>query len=241
MTVRAVTFDFWGTLFRDAHAEERQLVRINALRQATGASEEDALAAFRTINAEFFRSHVEEQKTLAPNDAVRIALQTLHVRLRPEVQETLVRTFAMAILKHPPEPVEGALAAVQAAARHVPVGVISDSGMSPGVLLRRVLGMNGFMEHFWVLTVSDEVGVSKPQPAMFESAARGMGVLPSELLHIGDLEPTDIVGARRLGSRAALFAGVNDRFVGQTTADFTYRAWEEFVVQVPQRVTAGPA
>ncbi len=239
MSVRAVTFDFWGTLFRDVNAEARHQLRVQALAAATGSSMVDAAHAFRAVNAEFFRSHVDEQKTLSPADAVRIAARELGVHLREEDEYRLTRTFAMAILRNPPEPVPGALEAVATAAQRVPVGVISDSGMSPGVLLRRVLGQHGFMEHFWVLAFSDEVGVAKPQRAMFEVAARGMAVMPSELLHIGDLEPTDIAGAQAMGAQAALFCGVNDRFRASTRAQYTYDAWQQFVQHAPELLHQG--
>jgi len=84
------------------------------------------------------------------------------------------------------------------------------------------------------MAFSDEVGVAKPQAAMFETAARGLGVNPSELLHIGDLEPTDIEGARAIGAKAALFGGENPKYVGATQADHTFVTWPDFVGALPE-------
>jgi len=55
-----------------------------------------------------------------------------------------------------------------------------------------------------------------------------------ELLHIGDLEPTDVAGAIAVGARAALFGGDNDRYVGATQAHYTYTSWAEFIERLPE-------
>ena len=45
MPVRAVTFDFWCTLFRDANGEARQQIRIDAFADATGVAKDEAAEA----------------------------------------------------------------------------------------------------------------------------------------------------------------------------------------------------
>ena len=52
-------------------------------------------------------------------------------------------------------------------------------------------------------------------------------------MHIGDLEPTDVAGAKNVGAASALFAGDNDRFLGKTTADYTFTRWREFIIALP--------
>ena len=79
------------------------------------------------------------------------------------------------------------------------------------------------------MVFSDVVGVSKPHCAMYEQASAGLDTELEALLHIGDLEPTDVVGALNVGARAALFAGDNDRFLGNTKAHYTFTSWQEFV------------
>jgi putative hydrolase of the HAD superfamily len=145
----------------------------------------------------------------------------------------MAEVFGTAIFAHPPVPIAGALEAVRAAAERVPIGIISDSGMSPGSSLRHLLDEHGFTPYFQALTFSDEVGVAKPQAPMFERTAAALGVAPQELLHLGDLEPTDIRGVQAVGGVGALFAGANDRFADQTQAEHTFYRWDDFVAALP--------
>ncbi|MEM8981677.1 MAG: HAD family hydrolase [Pseudomonadota bacterium] len=44
-----------------------------------------------------------------------------------------------------------------------------------------------------------DAGVPKPEPAIFELAARRIGVNPNEIIHVGDDPHLDVDGARRVG------------------------------------------
>ena len=233
MTVRAITFDFWSTLFRDAHGEARWAARVKAAAAMTGAAPEVIEQHLKDISHDFFKHHIGEQRTLGPEDAVGMLCERLGCSLTSTQAAALCHVMATTILDHSPAPEPGALAAVQAAAARFPVGLVSDSGISPGASLRSLLERHGFHDFFRVMVFSDEVGAAKPQPVTFETAARTLGVAPNEILHIGDLEPTDILGIRRLGGKAALFTGINPRFLGNTTADYTFRNWESFIEALP--------
>ena len=137
-------------------------------------------------------------------------------------------------LEHPPAVIEGALEAAQAAAEKFPIGVISDTGVATGKTIQALLGDAGFTDIFSSYTFSDETGVSKPQASMYHNAAAKLNVDVTGILHIGDLEPTDIAGALGVGARAALFAGDNDRFIDNTKAHHTFRGWTDFVQLLPE-------
>lgn len=236
MTIRAITFDFWGTLFRDANGSERHGLRVNALTEATGISEQEADEALKDIMAYFLQKHIETQHTLTPGDAVQLACDKFSLSLDTDTHNHLAHVFGTAILEHPPIPIEDALQAVQSAAARVPVALISDTGFSPGKNLRVLLEREGFLPHFGAMTFSDETGVAKPQRFMFEHTANQLGVAPHELLHIGDLEPTDIVGAHQVHSQAALFTEVNSRYADVTRADFIFPSWRHFLDLLPELV-----
>lgn len=58
----------------------------------------------------------------------------------------------------------------------------------------------GLRERFTFVVLSQEVGVEKPDPAIFRVACRGVGYSPRQLLHVGDSLETDVAGARRAGA-----------------------------------------
>ncbi len=228
--IRAVTFDFWRTLFyADSGLPERRQARVDAVVGLTGLPRDAIKETMKFIDSEFLRIHITEQRTLAPIDAIPMLERQLKVSIREDEGVALSEEWADALIHHPPEPIEGALAAVRAAANLVPVGLISDTGIVPGSRIQELLGRCGFLEHLTCLSFSDEVGAAKPQPAVFEHAVAGLKVQPAELLHIGDLEPTDVRGAQNFGAKAALFCGDNTRYVEGSRADYVFRHWDEFV------------
>jgi len=81
-----------------------------------------------------------------------------------------------------------------------------------------LLGRLGLRDAFRVVVISGAVGVSKPDPGIFDLALRGLGAAPSETVHIGDSLHDDVHGAlgaglsavwlRRSGSGGTAPAGV---------------------------------
>jgi putative hydrolase of the HAD superfamily len=57
----------------------------------------------------------------------------------------------------------------------------------------------GIRDRFDVIVISDEVGVAKPDPAIFIWAAQQAGENPSDCIHTGDLLETDAMGAHVAG------------------------------------------
>ena len=86
---------------------------------------------------------------------------------------------------------------------------------------------------------SNEFGVSKPHPSIFEHTLEALGgVSPAEALHVGDLEELDVEGARRAGLHSALYAPEADGRAVQTDAELVVTDWREFRAQVQRRFTS---
>jgi FMN phosphatase YigB (HAD superfamily) len=62
----------------------------------------------------------------------------------------------------------------------------------------------GLLRYAEAVIVSSEVGAEKPDRAIFNAAARRLGLAPAEILHAGDTWVDDIEGARGAGFQAAL-------------------------------------
>ena len=80
------------------------------------------------------------------------------------------------------------------------IGVISNLRRDMDELCRN-LGMAPYLD--FCLT-SAEVGVEKPDPAIFVAALERAGVNPLEAVHVGDQPRSDLVGARGAGLHAVL-------------------------------------
>lgn len=75
------------------------------------------------------------------------------------------------------------------------------SNFSDGATARAVVGEAGFLPHLRAVVVSEEIGIRKPRPEIFEAVAAGLGLPPGEILHVGDSLAADVAGARAIGMR----------------------------------------
>jgi HAD superfamily hydrolase (TIGR01549 family) len=73
--------------------------------------------------------------------------------------------------------------------------------------VRELLEEVGIAHHFVAILDSGLLGFAKPDARIFLLAAERAGVAPDELVHVGDSEKADVVGARAAGLRTVRFDG----------------------------------
>jgi FMN phosphatase YigB (HAD superfamily) len=86
------------------------------------------------------------------------------------------------------------------------VGLICNTGLTPGTVLRRFLEEEGVARYFDVMVFSDEEGIRKPHPKIFRSVARRFRMDPHCVVHIGDNLRVDVWGAKKAGFKAIHFS-----------------------------------
>ena len=89
------------------------------------------------------------------------------------------------------------------AARDIPMVITSNSEGHLGALVDE-LGLTRFFRR---VLDSGALGISKPDPRMFALAAKTLDVSLARMVHVGDSEAADIVGARDAGALAIRFDG----------------------------------
>ncbi len=98
-----------------------------------------------------------------------------------------------------PRLVHGALAALDALeARGVPIAIVTNGGASTQ---RQKLVNAGLADRVACCVVSEELGVRKPDPAIFLEASARLGVDPRASWFVGDDPVADIRGAGGVGFR----------------------------------------
>lgn len=101
------------------------------------------------------------------------------------------------------EPIPGAVETIEALAeRPIHVGVLSDVDDAAG---KQMLERFGVREAFDSITTSEEVGRTKPDPAMFETALEKADADPGRSLMIGDRYDHDVKGAAEVGIHGVAF------------------------------------
>ncbi len=90
--------------------------------------------------------------------------------------------------------------------RGVPLVVTSNSEGRVAELLAEVA-----IEHYFKRILdSGRLGFGKPEPQIFMLAADALALPMSRVVHVGDSEKADIVGAKSAGMRAVRFDGFNE-------------------------------
>ncbi len=236
--IRAVTVDLWNTLVDGSNGAARKEYRVGAVSEALariGAPRggEEIDGALQALYPLFEKSWREEQRTLTTAEMVAEIWRRMEVSMPGEAHRAVVRRFEESILHGPPRLVEGAGDALARLGSFAALGLVSDTAFSPGRVLTRLLEQWGIRRCFRALVYSDETGVSKPHRKAFETALTALGAAPAEAVHVGDIEWTDIRGAKELGMRALLFCGCRDSAYrgdpGGTAADAIAESWEEVV------------
>jgi putative hydrolase of the HAD superfamily len=199
--IKAITFDLWNTLLVEKHYTERRIsILADALRGEGQRLDWEALrfaysAAQRRHDDIWSREHRHYHLSDRLDDTLRDAGVTLTSVGKAEVMDK----FGDIIIVDPPQLTEGADETVTALSERFRLGVISDTGVTPGAKIRELLNHVGILGCFRVTVFSDETGICKPRRDAFDAALRGLAVRPSEVMHVGDLLRTDVAGAKAAG------------------------------------------
>jgi HAD superfamily hydrolase (TIGR01549 family) len=98
--------------------------------------------------------------------------------------------------------VRGAVPLLAALAGRVRIGIVSNNLFDEQLEKLKLCGLEPFVH---ALIVSERVGVSKPDPAIFTAALEGVGCRADEAVMVGDSWTADIAGARAAGIRPVWF------------------------------------
>jgi len=230
--VRAITFDLWDTVLADDSDEQKRAAqglapkpveRRDLVHKFLGRHEpisaEKVNLAYDTVDAAFRQVWYEQNVTWTVRQRLEVLLNGLGRSLPgPEMAE-LVRLHEEMELAVRPDLAVGVAEALQNLHGRYRMGVISDAIFSPGRALRRLLADYDIIKFFDAFVFSDEIGCAKPDARVFEAAAKGLGVRPCEIVHVGDRELKDIEGPQAVGARAVLCTVVKDRGSQSTKAD----------------------
>jgi 2-haloalkanoic acid dehalogenase type II len=188
MTVRAVTFDAYGTLLRneDLTLIPRRIVADHAL----AASADDVLRAwvdlyFEATQESPFRTLREIEERILPRVLRQFGVTadaTPYVDLFFDVTTTVeLYPEALGVLR--------ALAPVRAA-------IVSNAD-------HEHVARWAFELPVEFTLISEGVRSYKPDPLLFRTALAQLGLAPHEVLHVGDSDVDDVKGARAAGLRVA--------------------------------------
>jgi len=202
--LRAVSFDVTGTLLGLPRLGE---IYAEAFRRHGHAVDEARMAevvpavwqelSIRTkLGEDRFSSHPDGAKGFWRELVARVAA---HLELEPPtpfLAAELFERFAHADAWEVFADAAAVLPALRAAGLRL--GVVSNfDGRLPRLLAACALAKN-----FEAVVYSEEVGVEKPHPAIFEELLERLALPAGDVLHVGDSRRDDVEGARAVGMEA---------------------------------------
>jgi putative hydrolase of the HAD superfamily len=120
--------------------------------------------------------------------------------------EELEHAYSIAAVELPPALVDGAREVLEELhGRGLRLGLISNTGRTPGSALRRILEDHGVAVLFTAMVFSNEHGACKPEPSIFEELRRGLDAASGEIVFVGDNLYVDVHGAQRAGMQGVHF------------------------------------
>jgi putative hydrolase of the HAD superfamily len=209
-----VTFDLWETLIFDEPRRDgaRGRARYEGLHSVL--ADYGIKLALDDVKRGYDESAVRMQTVWNRYDEVPIIEQVQLIAelaaghvidLDPSWSEALEDAYVNPILSIPPKLNPEApmiLGAVKE--RGMKIGLISNTGRSPGASLRQLLENYGILKFFDATVFSNEVKRRKPDRVIFDYASKMLGAKNEVIVHVGDNPEADFWGARNAGMQAIL-------------------------------------
>ncbi len=213
MTIKAITFDFWSTLYKAKAVDyTARLERLKSQIEAGSGAEfnqEQFEAAIKVARDIWSKTWIEEHRTIDAQEWLSIIINELGTTFNPDDLQQIQIYMENSVLHNRPTLATEVKSVLKTLSAAYKVAIISDTGITPGRTLRQILEEDQLLNYFTHLTFSDEIGHSKPHPNAFLTTLKALNATPAEAVHIGDLLRTDIAGALAVGMRAVQFIGIN--------------------------------
>jgi putative hydrolase of the HAD superfamily len=214
--LKAVAFDLWETLITDLPeiASRQQDARISGLAGVLSdagvrTSLDEVTRAHRDVWHHCWGRYWSRDEDVSARGQVMHFLEHLGVEpaFPPDVLDALEEAYGGAAVLHPPVLVAGAGEVVSdLRAMGLSVGVVSNTGRTPGRHLRRILDRLGLSARIDGMVFSNEIGHCKPRPAIFENLRHQLGCRFDEMVFVGDNPFADVWGAQQCGMTAVHFS-----------------------------------
>jgi len=230
--IKAVTFDCWDTLIVDDDSRDGKMLEyLEFVCQENSVSLvdkniSDAFAKEDKLRVEYVVTHYKTKNAMW---RTKTLLELLDVQLPLSEVVRIADYFDRIALDVRPPRVPQVDEILEELSQKYRLGVICNGGYHSGDTVRQILDAHDLLQYFTWLSFSDEIDVAKPHKRIFEHTVEKLGCEMEETVHIGDSEYSDIVGAKKAGMKTILFAGVNQKYRDNTTADFVIDSYNKII------------
>ncbi|MBK8247979.1 MAG: HAD family hydrolase [Gemmatimonadetes bacterium] len=227
--LRAITLDYWDTIYAGASEPERVVRRREALWHLVVAHGSTLTRPafddlYTASAAEAHRWWRDEHRGYHTVDRIRwlCAAIPTPTPVSHDAMEAAAAVIDQTLVDVPAPLLPGARDAIARLSTVYRLAVVSDTGFASGRAQDALLAQDGLRSAFTATIYSMDVGFAKPRPEIFRAALDTLGVPREHTLHVGDNERTDVGGALAFGMRAVRLDAVRD--AGDSRAEFVARS-----------------
>jgi len=205
-SLRAICFDLWETLITNPPdlTRSHKQVRLERMAKILGLPIEKLEGPYRDVWQHCQDLYWSRDKDVPCRTQIDHFLEAMQLELDESTTRAVEEAYAFAIVDFLPTIVPGALDVVRdLKARGYRLGLISNTGRTPGYALRAILDRLGL--RFDAMVFSNEHGACKPQRSIFEALRQALEVDFEEMLFVGDNLYVDVYGALQCGITAIHF------------------------------------
>jgi putative hydrolase of the HAD superfamily len=214
--LKTISFDLWETLLTDTPELSQQQTRLRLERMERVLAERGfapETARIEKAYREMWRLCHELYWSQDTDIACRVQIDHFLDELELDAAmfdepslAALEDAYAGAAIDVLPALVSGAAEVVAALReRGYRIGLISNTGRTPGYALREILERLGLAASIEVMVFSNEHGACKPKESIFATLRDALDVTYDEMMFVGDNLYVDVYGAQRLGMTGVHF------------------------------------
>jgi putative hydrolase of the HAD superfamily len=208
--LKAITLDFWNTMYDDYNLDKRNQLRMNGImntlkQNGFNCSLQQVRNAMEKMMEHFTTYTKTTLHEFPSKKQVDFIFRILGFNSNREILNQALKPYDDSALQEPPLLINDVLNTIKKLSEKYKLAIISNTGKTPGKILRIILKKDGLFDFFSTITFSDEVNYRKPHKRIFEITLHNLGVEPENSLHVGDMYETDIAGAMNTGMNALLF------------------------------------
>ena len=210
----AVTYDFWNTLVAettDSLDRRRALWTEILFENGFEVSQQQLDEAF-TQGWNHFDTNWRNNVQSSLDGVVNAAISKLPIEISLHTKTQLTDAYLAASESTPRKLLPNVTKTLERLKEmDLRLGVICDVGTIPSSRLQAWLTDLNVHEFFDYFGFSDDIGVYKPDPKIFNETLAGLNISDSsQCIHVGDLKRTDVAGARAINMTTVRYTGGRD-------------------------------
>jgi len=230
--ISTITFDLWKTIFSEiSYTNNRKTLLVKFLKERDLEISQEFLNKIYDDNFSFLipNDRSKDYRHIHTRDTLIFLFSNLNIDICETDIVTLQEQFEVLALENPPSLKFGVVETLEVLHKDYSIGLISDTGITPGRIIKQIFDYYDILKYFEVLIFSDETSYRKPHPIAFRSALNVLNCLPQNAIHVGDLLGTDIKGAKDYGMFTIWVNNLDNQERSDITADYTIHQLPEVI------------